>query len=205
MKPLQRLLQNTTSTLTLIIAQDWCLTIKYVWTCKKRRIFEEKPSGENSPHTHRVLPSDTPEGRVYTTLLTTLLRTTLWVVALSVTLLSEPTELLSSASWFQEHRDCSAELSSSLAATTLCRQGSRTASVSDPSLERPVISSSTALAEEEISSLLWVRLDAFPAKKKKKRWKIQLLLNISDVWHHFSKRSTLAQHESKIMYDKPFS
>lgn len=71
----------------------------------------------------------------------------------------------------------------------LCRQGSRIASVNDPSLERPVINSSTALAEEVISSLLWARLDTFPKK-----------MTNFDVWHHFSsKRSILAQHDAKYI------
>lgn len=51
----------------------------------------------------------TAEGSAYTPLLATLLWTTLRVAALSATLLSELTQLPSSASWFQQRRDCSAE------------------------------------------------------------------------------------------------
>lgn len=112
------------------------------------------------------------------------------VVALSSVRWSDPTELLFSASWFQEHRDCSAEWSSSLAAKTVCRQGSRIASVSDPSLERPVISSSTALAEEQISSLLWARLETFPKKLKNAAFR-------KCFWCLTAKRSISVQHYAK--------
>lgn len=109
----------------------------------------------NVHYTQCVLPlKASSTGRVQT-LLTTLLATAMWVITFSSSaLLSEAAELRLDppACRFQEWRPCRAAWSSSRAAKTLCRQGSRRASDRDPSLDIPVISSSTALAEEEICS-----------------------------------------------------
>lgn len=114
----------------------------------------------------------TPGARAYTILLTTRCLTVLWVAALSLAELSSSVsfsklaELLLSPSscWFQrEDKDSRVEWSSSRADITVWRQGSCRVGAPIPSLERPAISSSTALAEEEIVSLQLLK--SFPRRR----------------------------------------
>lgn len=100
-----------------------------------------------------------PTGREYINLLTTTFLTVLCVVALSLlktsfsALLSDSLELRLSPdlTWLKEDNDWRAAWSSSCAAMTLCLAGRDRTSAS--SLDRFVISSSTALALQHISSL----------------------------------------------------